>query len=262
MPEQKISRRRTLVVTLILTTICAFLVTSAATLLKPRQQAWLAVEQNRSIIAAAGLAADARALTPGEVVALFGNLDAQLIELETGTPSRAADPITFRFFDATAEEADAYRIPPALDAAQLGVRPKTAPVYLLRDGTALKRVILPVYGAGMWSTISAYIALEGDLNTIASLYFYRHGETPGIGDQIEGAEWRRHWTGKEVRDDAGVVKLELKQESATKQAAIHQIDGISGATVTTSAVVSMMQYWLGDDGYGPYLNRLAGESES
>jgi len=97
MPEQAFTRRRTLTVTLILTTICAILVTSASTLLKPRQQAWLAIEQNRAIVAAADLSPEPASLSPGEVVALFGNLDAELVDLESGRLSLVTDPITYRF---------------------------------------------------------------------------------------------------------------------------------------------------------------------
>jgi Na+-transporting NADH:ubiquinone oxidoreductase subunit C len=44
----------------------------------------------------------------------------------------------------------------------------------------------------------------------------------------------------------------------SRPGAKHQIDGLSGATYTTRGVDNLVKFWLGEDGYGPYLRKLKG----
>lgn len=256
MREPVFSIRHTVIITLVISTTCAILVVAASNLLKPRQLAWLAIEMNRSIVAAMIPALEAvDELTAGEVVQRFGELEVRLIDLNTGDESNAFDPLLYNVFTATENPELGYKIAPELDIAGLVQRPTFAPVYRIYQDERLQRVGLPVYGPGMWSTIAAYVVLESDYNTIANIYFYQHGETPGIGDQIESLQWRQHWVGKKIRNPAGEFKFQERKSAQDKYGDNYQIDAISGATVTSSSVVSIVQYWLGDDGYGPYLGK-------
>jgi Na+-transporting NADH:ubiquinone oxidoreductase subunit C len=209
---------------------------------------------NRSIVTAmepSFVAGDV--LTPTEVVQRFSQLDILLIDLKTGARSRAADPLLYDFFTAEESPELQYNIPPSMDVAGLVHRPTLAPVYRLYEGVTLQRVGLPIYGPGMWSRITGYIVLEDDYNTIANIYFYQQGETPGIGDQIESPEWRKQWVGKKTRNKNGDFKFRQRKSTQVKDTDEYQIDAISGATVTSAAVILHAQYWLGDDGYGPYI---------
>lgn len=256
MAEQIFSTTRTIIVTLVITTFCAVLVVAASSLLKPRQLAWLAIEMNRSIVTAMEpslIAGDV--LTPTEVVERVSQLDILLIDLKTGARSSAADPLLYNFFSAGENPELQYKIPPSMDVAGLVHRPTLAPVYRHYEGVTLQRVGLPIYGPGMWSRIAGYIVLESDCNTIANIYFYQHGETPGIGDQIESPEWRKQWVGKKIRNEKGDFKFQQRKSTQVKGTDEYQIDAISGATVTSAAVILQAQYWLGDDGYGPYITR-------
>lgn len=256
MVEQPQSLRATMLVTILITLVCAILVTSSVTLLKPRQLAWLAIEQNRAIIAAAGLSNESASLSAGEVVERMSLLSASLLELNRLEVTIGPQALVFDFFAGTDAGGEVYVIPPGQDVAGLGKRPTHAPVYALYYEGKLQRLILPFYGPGMWSRISGYIALEGDLNTVASVVFYQHGETPGIGDQIEQPEWRNHWVGKKVRDAAGRLRLGQGAMVGDSDYRMYQLDAISGATVTSESVITIVSYWLGEDGYGPYLAQL------
>jgi len=261
MAEKIFSTRHTIIVTLVITITCAILVVATSGLLKPRQLAWLAIEMNRSIVTAMAPSLVAgEILTPAEVVEQFSQLDVLLIELETGERSTAEDPLVYNIFTVGDNPDLQYKIPTSMDIAGLVNRPIFAPVYQLYDGAILQRVGFPVYGPGMWSTITGYIVLERDYNTISNIYFYQHGETPGIGDQIESQEWRQQWVGKKIRNEAGEFKLHQRKSTQDKDMDEYQIDAISGATVTSVSVISMAQYWLGDDGYGLYLVRQREES--
>jgi Na+-transporting NADH:ubiquinone oxidoreductase subunit C len=120
---------------------------------------------------------------------------------------------------------------------------------------------LPVYGTGYISTLRGYLALDADLNTIRGLSFYEHAETPGLGSEIENPRWRELWVGKRARDAAGALRLGVARGAVDPDSpdADFLVDGISGATRTGVGVTNLLRFWLGPDGFGPFLERLARE---
>ncbi len=145
------------------------------------------------------------------------------------------------------------QIPPSRDPARIGQLEDVGTVYEVRDGETLSLVILPVRGKGYKSTLKGFLALEGNFNTVAAVKFHDHDETPGFGATIEKDAWTRRWTGREIADASGTILIEVVKGRAK---GIHEVDGISGATRTSSGVSKLMRFWLGPDGYGPYLERL------
>lgn len=145
------------------------------------------------------------------------------------------------------------------DIARLGSREDVATVFELRQGDQLKLVILPVRGSGYQSTLKGYLALKADLKTVAALTFYEHDETPGLGALIEDQAWQALWPGKQIADADGAIRIEVVKGAG---AGVHQVDGISGATRTGNGINRLMRFWLGPDGYGPYLARLRLEAGS
>jgi Na+-transporting NADH:ubiquinone oxidoreductase subunit C len=143
------------------------------------------------------------------------------------------------------------------DPAGLGRREDVATVYEVRRDGILELVVLPLRGSGYQSTLKGYLVLKSDLNTIAALSFHEHDETPGLGAGIEEAEWRARWPGKQARDTGGAISIEVVKGSGKGP---HQVDGISGATRTGTGVTNLLHFWLGPDGYGPYLARLKEEA--
>jgi Na+-transporting NADH:ubiquinone oxidoreductase subunit C len=102
-----------------------------------------------------------------------------------------------------------------------------------------------------------FIALEPDANTIAGLGFYEHGETPGLGGEIDNPRWKAFWPGKEVYRD-GDVQIGLIKGSVDPLAAgaAWEVDGLAGATLTSRGVTNLVHFWLGEDGFEPFLNNL------
>lgn len=215
---------------------CSALVTTAVYLLRPVQAAYAAIERNRSIVMAAGtMAADAR---DDEVVGAFLDLDAVVVDLGTGAVVEDADGHAFDHWAADGEDG-----------------PSAVPVYFRREAGRLQRVVLPVDGQGMWSTIRGYLALEPDLNTVAALVILDHGETPGIGDRIQNPEWLAAWQGKHLRDGAGNIMIDVSDDPAVPVEG--RVDTITGATVTSKAVGRLVRRWLGPEGYVAVLAELA-----
>ncbi|MGB0764601.1 MAG: NADH:ubiquinone reductase (Na(+)-transporting) subunit C, partial [Luminiphilus sp.] len=110
---------------------------------------------------------------------------------------------------------------------------------------------------GLWSTLYGFVALESDGNTIAGLGFYEHKETPGLGGEVDNPRWKNLWKGKQVyRDGAVAISVVKGSVDQGSDAANWQVDGLSGATLTSRGVSNLVQYWLGEDGFEPYLRNL------
>lgn len=137
---------------------------------------------------------------------------------------------------------------------------EAAPIYLVMDGSRIEQVILPVEGAGLWATMYGFLAVEADGNTVRGLQFYDHGETPGLGDQVDKPAWREQWRGKKLFDADGEPQIEVIKGFAPDDSE-YEIDGLAGATLTARGVSVFVRHWISDAGYGPYLKSL-GDKES
>lgn len=222
---------KTLGIALLVALTCSLVVSITAVALKPLRDA------NRL--------ADSAARITGMLEILGGGIpDTRLVDLATGAYVER-DP-------GTSTELAGER-----DLAGLGKREDVASVFELHDRGKLKLVILPVRGTGYQSTLKGYLALEADLNTVAALTFYAHEETPGLGANIEDGKWQALWPGKQIAGADGVIRIEVVKGAG---AGVHQVDGISGATRTGTGITRLMRFWLGPDGYGPYLTRLRKET--
>ena len=123
----------------------------------------------------------------------------------------------------------------------------------LSENGELVRVVLPIHGYGLWSTLYGFVSLEGDANTIEGLGFYDHAETPGLGGEITNPAWVKTWQGKEVYGEDGNVQFEVVKGGAKGE---HEVDALSGATLTSNGVEYLVQFWMGENGYGPLLKKL------
>ena len=155
-------------------------------------------------------------------------------------------------------------ISPDDDIAKIAKMPAYMVVYLVKENNKTEKVILPIYGKGLWSTMYGFIALDKDLKTIKGITFYDHAETPGLGGEIDNPRWKALWDGKLAFDEEGAVAIEVIKGAVVPGSAraIHQVDGISGATLTARGVGNLVRYWLGEDGFGPYLATLRAEASS
>jgi Na+-transporting NADH:ubiquinone oxidoreductase subunit C len=104
----------------------------------------------------------------------------------------------------------------------------------------LDAIILPVSGKGLWSTCYGYLALEADKNHVRGIQFYKHGETPGLGGEIENAQWTAMWKGKQILNDQGkLVSVTVKKgkvDESIPREKKHYVDGLAGATITSNGV--------------------------
>lgn len=245
---------KTLGVAFLVALVAATTVSVTAVTLRPRQQIHIDAAREAKLstmIATLPGLADILRETGVET------LDAAIVDLQTGQIDRGQDPATFDFVATQTDPQQSTALTPEQDAAGIGLRPNFAPAYLLRGKDGLALVVLPVYGKGYQSTIRAYLALQGDLNTIAGLSIYEQGETPGLGSRITDPAWLGHWSDKQAADPQGNITITLVRGAA---ASASEVNGITGATRSSTGVVNLVRFWMGPDGYGPFLTHLkAGE---
>lgn len=243
---------KTILVAAILCVVCSVLVSTAAVQLRPLQENNREMERMRNILVAAGL------YEPGiDIRDTFDNkIEQRVVDLETGEyvdPS-VIDPATYDQRQASKDPELSIEIPPEKDIAGIRRREKYSVVYLVEQEGELNQVILPIYGKGLWSTLYAFLSLENDLNTIKGITFYEHGETPGLGGEVENPNWLAIWPGKQAFSGDGTVQIEVTKN--VQPGSNYQIDALSGSTITSRGVTNMLHYWLSSEGFKPYLDRL------
>jgi len=254
---QRDSTLGTVITAAILCVVCSVVVSASAVGLKTFQDANKEKFQQRNILEAAGYSEEE--IRESGIDELFKSIETQLINLETGEITTDVDGGTFDQKAAAKDPAMvlSMEIPPDQQTFGFKQHEKYGRVYLMREDGALKKVILPIYGKGLWSTLYGFISLEGDLNTVAGITFYEHKETPGLGGEVDNPKWKAIWPGKIVRDEDGEVQIEVikgQVVGGTAEAA-YQVDGLSGATITSRGVSNAVRYWL-NYGYGPFLEGL------
>ncbi len=253
MSSNKDSIKSTIIVALLLCLVCSVIVSGAAVFLKPLQQANKALDKKTNILLAAGMETEGQ-----DIETLFEQFTPKVVDLDTGRYVSDVDPATYDQRKAAKNPKQSEALSGDEDIASIGRRANYATVYLLEKDGQLDRVILPVKGYALWSTLYGFLALEGDGNTVAGLGFYEHAETPGLGGEIDNPRWKALWPGKKLFDANGTLAVDLVKGSVDPNSpkAIHQVDGLSGATLTTNGVENLLWFWLGENGFGPYLNNL------
>jgi Na+-transporting NADH:ubiquinone oxidoreductase subunit C len=186
------------------------------------------------------------------------HIEARIVDLDTGEFDDSIDPAGYDMRAAARDPNRSHALAARDDPAKIRRRPDRLPVYLVREGERIKTAILPVYGYGLWSTLYGFLALAGDGRTITGLTFYEHGETPGLGDFIESPAWQAQFRGKLAFDEQGRLRLGVIKGGVDPASpdARYQVDAVAGATLTSRGVNNLLRYWLGDQGFGPFLKRL------
>jgi Na+-transporting NADH:ubiquinone oxidoreductase subunit C len=254
----------TLLVAGVLCVVCALLVTTARVGLREKQEFNKQLDRKKNILLAAGLITD-KAKQP-EIEQVYNErVKAVLVDLDAAKVVPPSE-IDYATYDAREAMNDKERSKPVdgKGGPTTGIdrREKYAFVYEVREGDKVDLYVLPIYGKGLWSTLWGFLAIDADGRTLRGITFYEHAETPGLGGEVDSQTWKSYWSSKEhpklAYDDEGNVAIEVIKGTVNRSSpnAKYQVDGLSGATITTRGVSAMVQYWLGPDGFGPYLKSV------
>ncbi|MBJ42072.1 MAG: Na(+)-translocating NADH-quinone reductase subunit C [Planctomycetaceae bacterium] len=250
----------TIMTALVLCIVCSVIVSASAVGLRSLQDENKRKFRQKNILEAAGYSAEQ--IQREGVTKLFENIETRLINFQTGDPAEKIDAGNFDQRVAAKDPTFTNSIAIPADKQTFGFsqHERYGRVYLMKQDGELKKVILPIYGKGLWSTLYGFISLESDLNTVSGITFYEHKETPGLGGEVDNPDWKALWVNKHVQNSDGEVKLEIVKGKVVQGStdADHQIDGLSGATITSQGVSNAVRYWL-NDGYRPFLDKLGSE---
>lgn len=243
------SRPKTIAIAFLVSAICAVLVTGATVMLRPIQAQNRALEQQARLEA---LLAEIPGLT--QILAQSDDMTLSTVVVDLRRAEAAQDVTPETLPGALADTANWTQLSPQQDIANLGSSANLKQIYLLRGpDEQVKLVILPVSGTGYGGPIEAMVAVADDMNTVAGLTVLSHGETPGLGARITEPAWRQQFSGKRIADDSGAVRLTVARGGGSSE---FEVDAITGATRTSTAMANMLQFWLGPQGYGPLLQAI------
>ena len=237
----------TLVFVLIICLACAALVSISAVGLKPLQQANRLLDKQTKILEASGLLEKAGT----DIVGTYAKfVEAKMIDLDTGDIIEGNTDI----FDERSDSRDQSKSSkPENDIAGINRRADHAVIYLVKnDDGRLDTIVFPIVGSGLWDLMHGFMGLAPDLNTVRSLVYSDLKETPGLGAEVLNPKWKALWPGKEMYNEQGEPVIKIVKGGA-KKGDIHGVDALSGATLTSQGVERTLHFWLGDEGYGPFV---------
>ncbi len=260
----KDSMKNIIVVALSVCFVCAIIVSVAAVSLKPQRLANKELDRNKNILIAAGLYVE-DVNSESDIDDLFENFEIRVVDFdeqrflsEEEVSAAGLDVMKYDQRKASKDPALSKGLTRKEDIALINRRARYSIAYLLKKDGRLDRIVLPVHGYGLWSTLYGFIALKGDGNTVAGITFYEQQETAGLGGEVDNPDWKALWPGKEIYDSDHKVVLKVVKGVALPGAR-HQVDGLSGATLTSRGVQNLIAYWLGDSAFGPILKNLEGQ---
>nr|WP_205813998.1 Na(+)-translocating NADH-quinone reductase subunit C [Morganella morganii] len=250
--KNKDSVARTFIVVFVLCLVCSIVVAGSAVGLKSTQQNQIMLDKQRNILDVAGL------LTPSmpadEIDAVYKKfIRAKMVDLKTGQMSDSTGKYDLN--DELRSDESSIALSPEEDLAKIRRRANSAEIYLVQNEQGeTSKIVLPVYGSGLWSVMYAFIAIDVDGITSEGITYYQHGETPGLGGEVDNPQWRKQWIGKKLFNEEGMPAIKIVRSGATDSP--YGIDGLSGATLTSNGIQHMFDFWLGDNGFGPFLKTV------
>ncbi len=235
---------------LVVCLVCAALVSISAIQLKPLQVANKLLDQQTKILEASGLLTETDGSAKAIKATFTKYVEAKMIDLDSGDFIEGNPDL----FDERTNSRDVKKSDkPENDIAGINRRSHDAVVYLVRnDAGQVNTIVLPIVGSGLWDLMFGYVGLESDLNTVKSVVYSDHKETPGLGAEVMNPKWKALWPGKKIYNSAGEVKASLVKGGA-KAGDIHGVDALSGATLTSNGVTRTLQFWFGEEGYAPFI---------
>ncbi len=235
----------------IMTTIVAIVLTALFLGLKEKSDKNAAIFNKRAILTAVKSQLgdkDPKSMSDNEVTDIFSKQIEQIALDMSGNEVATAEVAARGYKGGLAEDIDMKKEKKKPEEDQI------LPLYIFDTGNS-KIYIVSVRGSGLWDEIWGNIALDNDLNTIVGAAFDHQGETPGLGAEIkDNPSFPNMFKGKKIYDDDGKYVSIVAVKGGTTKEDLHEVDVISGATVTSVGVSEMME--RGIKYYEPYFNKI------
>ena len=256
----------TVIYTIVMVAIVATILALVSMGLKDKQQTNIKVEKQMNILGCAHLAKDAKSVKDRNTYvqdefkkyiteALVVNSDGEVLKSETENLD-----VSDAFKVSTADQFDIIRkMEGVQDEAEKEKLAKEIqlPVFVCQTPEGEKNYILSGYGAGLWGPIWTYIAVKED-GKIAGALFDHASETPGLGGEIVTDKFRSQFTDKAILENGEIIPITVVKGGAAN-AENNEINAISGATITSTAVQKMISNWM--NLYKPFLQKITSKTE-
>ena len=228
--------------------------------LKSKQQTNIDVEKQLNMLGAAGLAQDAKNapdknvyvqeqfkkyFTAGLVVNAKGEI----------TDSASTDLAKCKAFKIS--PAEQYEIMKKIAASgnsseQEKLKSKLElPVFVCHSEKGETLYVFACYGPGLWGPIWGFISLQDDFRTVGGALYDHKSETPGLGAEITSAKFENQFKGKEIFTGNNFSSIKVVKGGAKDKE--HDVDALSGATITSTSLQNMLAGWL--NWYLPYIQK-------
>lgn len=244
---------KTIVVATVLCGVCSVLVAGAVVALKPKQVYNADIDFKKNVLMSAGL------LESGaDINETFKQVEPVVVDLSTGKIAEGVDAKVFDQSKADKDPSIVETIEKSDDLAGIKRRAKLQKVFLVKKDGQIDQIVLHVYGKGLWSTMKGFLALDKDGVTVRGFNYYAHGETPGLGGEVDNPKWIAQWKGKKVYDEQmqpAISVIKGVVDPSDSQAS-YKIDGLSGATLTSVGVQNTFLYWMSENGYSKFLSSV------
>lgn len=240
--------------------VCSILVAGSAVALKDRQQANAIADKQKKVLVVAGVVEEGKLSNEAAQTLFDENISARIIDM---TADDYADEgvIDLATYDARkAAKDDELSFEVQANSAKVARMPRYQVIYEVKNESGeVDQLILPIHGPGLWSTLYGFISVDTDGQTIRGITFYEHGETPGLGGEVDNPRWKGLWQGRQIYDKEGEVAIRVvKGAAGTPEEDPFRVDGLSGATLTSNGVSQTLEFWLGEEGFGPFLDKTKG----
>ncbi len=247
----------TLGIAAVLCVVCSVLVSATVVQLKPLQEQNKVLDVKKNLLLSAGLIKDPNT-TKDQILDAFKKVDVRVVSLENGDLLSDVDPNKVDLKKEAKDPNFNIVIPGNKDIAKIKTRAKRSKVYFVKDNGEISMIVLPVYGKGLWSTMYGFLALGTDTKTVKGFGFYEHGETPGLGGEVDNPNWKNLWKGKELFGEnfEPIITIVKGAVDHSADGSEHKMDGLSGATITSKGVEALLRYWVSDSGYGQFLEKF------
>jgi Na+-transporting NADH:ubiquinone oxidoreductase subunit C len=253
---------------LIITAVFGLLLALAASALQERQQFNAEVNVKRNILMAVGKLDREAEIELDEIDAMYQESVQSFAIDRDGVVEVTEDAAPWFLTWLSADDVRVVKEDEAVSGESLDLEvvlrnPDTSqhryPVFVVADGDGAPSVYaIPVFGKGLWSTLYGYLALEADLETVRGMTFYAHGETPGLGAEIEQAWFQDNFVGKKIYDAGELRTIRVVKGTVENRIPAedrdYYVDGISGATITGRGVSNLLETKVAL--YEPFFRRV------
>ncbi len=241
--------------------VCSLAISALAVSLKPKQDVNRLLDQQENILRVSGLWTESGHPTPEQAAALFAQIVTWRVDRVSGAMTKAEAFAPAKEMIAAAKDPAASTATASASArgAQIGRTPNVLLVYQV-TAPGQESWVLSIWGNGLWSTMYGFLSVAQDFSAIRGITFYQHGETPGLGGEIDNPSWRAQWPGKKIFGPDGRPVIEVVKYGNVRDPS-RQVDGISGSTITGRGVSHTVRTWLGEEGYGAWIGNVMKEAK-